>query len=126
APASPAHPRATLVRRLLLGLITALVVARPFVLGEDPGLLDPLSGTTGLALSVLWLTAGLGWAVWWAWSRREPWQGSLIEIALAGVVTLAFLSTAAAASYKHPAWLISWEWLILLVVFLLVRQLSIL
>src|SRR5437870_6782812 len=79
APASPAHPRATLVRRLLLGLITALVVARPFVLGEDPGLLDPLSGTTGLALSVLWLTAGLGWAVWWAWSRREPWQGSLIE-----------------------------------------------
>ncbi len=113
------------MRRLLLALITALLVARPLVLGEDPGLLDPLSGTSGLWLSVLWLTAGVGWAAWRVWSPREPWQGSVVETALAGVVTLAFLSTLAAASYQHPAWLISWEWLILLLAFVLVRQLGV-
>jgi hypothetical protein len=116
--------QAVLVRRLLLGLITALLVARPLVLGEDPGLLDPLSGSTGLVLSVLWLTAGVGWAAWWAWSRCQAWQGSIVEVGLFGVVALAFLSTVAAASYKHPAWLITWEWLILLLAFCLVRQLS--
>jgi tetratricopeptide (TPR) repeat protein len=110
---------------LLLGLITALVVARPLVLGEDPGLLDHLSGAAGLVLSFLWLVAAVGWAVWRAWSGQAGWRASAVEGALFAVVILVFVSAIGAASYKHPAWLIASEWFILLVAFCLVRQLAV-
>jgi tetratricopeptide (TPR) repeat protein len=113
------------LRRLLLGLVTALVVARPLVLGEDPGLLDHLSGAAGLVLSFLWLVAAVGWAVWRAWSGQAGWRASAVEGALFAVVILVFVSAIGAASYKHPAWLIASEWFILLVAFCLVRQLAV-
>src|SRR4051794_36840583 len=56
------------LRRLLLGTITALIVARPSVLGEDPGLLSRLSGAAGLILSMTWLLAAVGAAAWRWWS----------------------------------------------------------
>jgi O-antigen ligase/tetratricopeptide (TPR) repeat protein len=104
-------------------LVTALVVARPLVLGEDPGRLDRLTPASGLILSLLWFVAGAGWAVWRAWSRQRTWSGSLVEAALAAVVVLVFLSALAAAPYKHPAYLIGCEWVILLLAFCLVRDL---
>jgi O-antigen ligase/tetratricopeptide (TPR) repeat protein len=106
-------------------LITALIVARPLVLGEDPGLLDRLSGWAGLVLSLLWLFAAAGWAVWRAWSGQTAWRASAVEACLLAAVVLVFFSAAAAASYKHPAWLIASEWFVLLVAFCLVRQLAI-
>jgi hypothetical protein len=45
-----------------------------------------------------------------------------VEGGLLAVVAAIFLSAAVAASYKHPAWLIAWEWLAVLVAFLVVRQ----
>jgi hypothetical protein len=99
-------------------------VARPLVLGEDPGLLDPLSSPSGLWLTVLWLLAAVGWAVWRAGSGKGIWHGSGVELGLLGVAVCAFLSTAGAAAYKHPAWLSSWEWLTFVVAFCLVRQLA--
>jgi hypothetical protein len=116
------NPRAEAARRLLLVLVTALVVARPLVLGEDPGLLYPLSGTSGLTLSMLWLVAAAAWAAWQAWFGRGDWHLGPIELGLAGVAALVF-ATAGAAHYRHPALLISWEWGILVLVFFLVRQL---
>src|SRR5436190_2242442 len=53
-----------LLRRYLLGLLTALIVARPFVLGEDPGILAPLTDTSNLVLTLLWMVAAVGWAAW--------------------------------------------------------------
>jgi O-antigen ligase len=131
---SPEVPQAVgpgpeVLRRALLGAITALIVARPLVLGEDPGLLiGHLSDASNLWFSWLWLLVACGWALWRAWSPTATGQpglalGSIIEIGLLGVVVLAFISAFGAAAYKHPAFLIAWEWFILLVAFFLVRQL---
>jgi putative inorganic carbon (HCO3(-)) transporter len=100
-------------------------VARPFVLGEDPGLLDQLSDPGGLILTLLVLVTGVGWAAWRLWSGQRPWYGGVVGIALLVVVGLVFLSAEAAAHYKHPARLIAWEWLGLLLTFFLVRQLAV-
>jgi hypothetical protein len=109
--------------RVLLALVTGLLVARPIVLGEDPGLLDPLSDQGGLVLTLLWFLAGTGWAAWRLWAGQERAQGGFVEIGWLGVVVLMFVSAAVAATYKHPAWLIAWEWVALLLGFVLVRQL---
>jgi O-antigen ligase/tetratricopeptide (TPR) repeat protein len=113
------------VRRGLLGLLTALIVARPLILGEDPGLLvNRLSDASNLVLTQLWLVAAVGWAVWRVWCRQGTWYASLVDAGLVGVVLLQFASAHWAAAYHHPAYLVAWEWLDLLVIFCLVRQLA--
>jgi hypothetical protein len=113
-----------MLRRLLLAAVTALVVARPLVLGEDPGLLNRLSSAWSLVLTVLWLITAVGWAVWRAWSGQTRWRGSAVEGGLIAVAALMWISAAGAAHYKHPAFLIASEWSVLVCVFCLVRQLS--
>jgi hypothetical protein len=126
APAAPAPPQdwPARLRRGLVILVTALVVARPLVLGEDPGLLDPISDAGGLVLTLLWLTAAVGWAGWRLWSGQGVWYGGLVEAGLLAVAGCSFLSSGLVASYRHPAWLISCEWLVMLVCLSLVRQLA--
>ncbi|HZT81277.1 MAG TPA: O-antigen ligase family protein [Gemmataceae bacterium] len=114
-----------LLRKLVLVLATALIVARPVVLGEDPGLTESLSGPSGMALTLGWLAAALGWAGWRLWSGQGSWYVGPTEVALLAVTALVFLSGAAAAHYKHPAWLIGWEWLGLCLALLLVRQMAV-
>jgi hypothetical protein len=114
-----------LPRQLLLVGTTALVVARPLVLGEDPGLLSrPISDSAGLVISLLWLVLALGWAVWRLATQQGTWYASIVDLALVAVTGLVFLSAGLVAPYKHPAWLIAWEWLILILAFCLVRQLA--
>src|SRR6266849_4740584 len=79
-----------LLRRTVLVLVTALIVARPLVPGEDPGLLGTPSNAGGLVLTFLWLAAAAGWAGWRLWSGQGTWRGGLVEAALA-VVALLFL-----------------------------------
>src|SRR5205823_3029131 len=93
------------------------------VLGEDPGLLNRLSSPSGLLLTMLWFVAGMGWALWRLWFCQETLSPGRIELGLGVVVVLVLLSALGAANYKHPALLITWEWLVLLLAFLLVRQL---
>src|SRR5438128_7546493 len=100
---APGSPGAEMLRRVLLGLLTALIVSRPLVLGEDPGLLDPLSDRSGLTLTFLWLIAGLGWAVWRAWNGKPEWQMGIVEIGLLATVGVVFVSAAVVAPYRHPA-----------------------
>jgi O-antigen ligase len=107
-----------------LALVTALVVARPLVLGEDPGLLDRLSSASGLLLSMLWFVAAVAYAGWRAYFRQEVPGRCLVEWGLAGVVVLVFVSARGAARYQHPALLIAWEWVVLLLAFGLVRRLA--
>lgn len=97
-------------------------MARPLVLGEDPGLLTPLAGPASLVLGQLWLVVVVGWAAWRI-SARQGMPASGVEAGLALLTALAFVSAAVAARYKHPAWLIAWEWGILLAVFAVVRRL---
>jgi hypothetical protein len=122
-PAPSVGPGPELLRRSLLSLITALVVARPFVPGEDPGrtLID--TGAGNQVLTFLWFIALIGWGAWRAWSQNGSLRFSLVEVGLLAVALLSFVSARDAAAFKHPAWLISWEWLGLFAAFFLVRQL---
>ncbi|MHB1423612.1 MAG: O-antigen ligase family protein [Gemmataceae bacterium] len=140
APNGPA-----LLRRLILVLATALIVARPLVIGEDPGLSANLADPWGMVLTLFWLLAAAGWAAWRFWLRsaapsrdREGaeemplhtpnpanWYGGLVQTALLITVALVFVSAEVAAAYKFPARLIAWEWLGLFVSFFVVRQLAV-
>lgn len=61
-------PRSELFRRVLLGWITALIVVRPLVIGEDPGMLRPYEhpgmlhlypeGASSLFLRLVWRAVG--------------------------------------------------------------------
>ncbi|HEY7312497.1 MAG TPA: O-antigen ligase family protein, partial [Gemmataceae bacterium] len=134
-----------MLRRALLVLVTTLLVARPLVLGEDPGLTDNLSDPWGMVLTLLWLVAAAGWAVWRFWLRptssdkelpsrlqsaidtpqSENWYGGLVQTALLATVALVFVSAEFAARYKFPARLIAWEWFGLFVTFFVMRQLAV-
>lgn len=102
--------------------MVALLVARPLVIGEDPGLTDTLSNPWTLTFTQLWIVLAVGWAVWRAWSG-QGWRGSAVEMGLAVVIGLTLLSATVTAPYKHAAWLVSWEWATCLVVYCVVRQL---
>jgi O-Antigen ligase len=112
------------LRRLLLGVVTALVVARPFVLGEDPGLNSQLSGAATLIVSMTWLLVAVGTGAWHWWSGQPAPRVHPVEWCLAALAALAFLTAQTSAHYRFPARLIAWEWLIFLLVFALVRRLA--
>lgn len=76
-----------------------------------------------MILSVFWLVAAVGWAGWQLWSGAG-WRGSGVELGLLATLGVIILSAALAATYRHPAWLICWEWFVLLVAFWLVLQLA--
>ncbi|MFL5242075.1 MAG: tetratricopeptide repeat protein [Gemmataceae bacterium] len=113
-----------LFRRALLAGATALIVARPLVAGEDPGLLRPWSGPGGVVLLFGWLLLGVGWAITLLIARPKTWKSGFLEASFLGLVVLLFFS-AQQASYKHAAWLVAWEWLGMFVAFFLVRQLQV-
>ncbi|HLJ92434.1 MAG TPA: O-antigen ligase family protein [Gemmataceae bacterium] len=113
-----------MLRRILLALITALIVARPVVLGEDPGLLNRLTSAWSLLFALLWFAAAVGWAAWRAWSGQTSWRGSAVEAGLLVLAALMWGSVVGAAQYKHPAVLVASEWVAVLVAFCLVRQLA--
>ena len=129
-----------LLRRTLLVLVTTLLVARPAVLGEDPGLFAEVSDPQGMVLTLLWLLALVGWAGWRFWSQwRTPlsgeasdrthaaqnWYGGAVQAALLATVVLVFLSAEVAARYLFPARLIAWEWVGMFAAFFVVQQLAV-
>ncbi|CAN5136510.1 hypothetical protein BH10PLA2_BH10PLA2_39260 [soil metagenome] len=73
------------LRRILLGVVTALIVVRPFVLGEDPGLINQMSGATPLILSMAWLLVALATAAWRVWSGAPVPRVHAVEWGLAGM-----------------------------------------
>lgn len=110
-------------RRVLLGAVTALIVARTLVPGDDPGRLQRGTGVAGLGLVFLWFLAATGWGIWRAWSREGAWRGSLIEVGLLVFVGISFYSANEPNRYGYPGWMISWEWVGVFTAFCLVRQL---
>ncbi len=112
------------LRRALLGLAAALVVARTLLPAEDPGLLESSSNALALVVPFLWFVALAGWAAWRWWAQRPAWYAGAVEAGLFAVVFFAFLATPAAASNRHAAWLVSWEWAGLFAAFFLARQLA--
>jgi hypothetical protein len=113
-----------LFRRVLLGAVTALVVVRPLVSGEDPGRLEATEAVSGLILNVLWLVVALGGAVWLALSPRRFCLGGWLSLGLVGATGLILLSAWRCDGYRQPAWFIACEWLVLPAIFILTRELT--
>jgi hypothetical protein len=111
------------LRRVLLGALVALLVARPAAVGEDPGKLLLVDATSGLVLGLGWFLLGLVAAVGRLRYRAGDW-GGYTTAALLGVVALLFAGASFAASYRHPAYLAAWDATTVLVAFVLVRQLA--
>jgi O-Antigen ligase len=114
----------TLIPRVLLGALTALVVARPLVAGDDPGRLRLTSGGGSLTLNLFTLLLLLGWSIWNGLSRRAADRGALGALGLLMVAGLFFLSAGIAASYQRPGWFMAWDWVIVAALFYLSRQLA--
>jgi hypothetical protein len=112
------------VRRLLLVCATALLVARPLVPGEDPGLLSESPQTAGLWLTQLWLVLAVGWSAWRLWSRRD-WRVGISDVCLAGAAACVLVSAGVAAAYQHPAWIVAGDWVGYLAAFVVLRQLAV-
>lgn len=80
---------------------------------------------SNLVLTQLWLSLAALWFCWRLWADVRRWIGGLIDLALLLIASLMFTSAALAAPYKHPAWLIAWEWLGYLAAFSVIRQLAV-
>lgn len=104
--------------------MTALLVARPLVLGEDPSFSSSFSDPGTLVLSLLTLCTATAWAGWRFWTQQSRWYAGLVEIGLLLIVAATFASVNVAAN-KHAAWLTAWEWAILLIGFSTLRQLAV-
>ncbi len=113
-----------LLRRSILVVMTALLVARPLVLGEDPAFSSSFSDPGSLVLSLLTLCVAAAWAGWRFWTKQSRWYAGLVEIGLVVIVVAAFASINVALN-KHAAWLTAWEWFVLLIGFTTLRQLAI-
>jgi hypothetical protein len=109
---------------VLVGALTALVVARPLVAADDPGRLRLTSGGGSLTLNLFTLLLLLGWSIWNGLSRRPAGRGALGALSLLVVAGLYFLSAGVAASYQRPGWFIAWDWVIVAALFYLTRQLA--
>ena len=111
-------------RGLLLILVTALLVARPLLPGEDAGMLISLTNAAGPVLVFLWLLALVIWAVGFLMPGGGSWRIGWVELALLALILLHFVGARFVASYRHAAWLVAWEWTALGVVLFLMRQLT--
>lgn len=119
-----APPGADALRRVLLVLLSTLLVARPIVGGEFPGLTSEFADPGGLTLPFLVLLGGAAWGVWRLWSGYEGIHVAAVDLAVFALVPLLFAG-AGAATYQRPAWLAAWDWLGIVVTFFLVRQLAV-
>jgi hypothetical protein len=105
-------------------VVVALIVARPVVSGEDPGLLSDLSDPASLVLTLLTLVAAAAWSGWRLWTRQSGLRAGRLEGAFLLLVLVLAVSAGTVAAYRRPAWLLGWEWAGLWVLFFLVRQLT--
>ena len=111
-------------RRVILGAVTALIVARPLVAGEDPGRLHTPESISGIVLNLLWMITAILGAIWFARSPRTSPIRWTIPAGLAAVAILVGVGGAVTHCYHHPAWLIFWEWAALPLIFLLTREIG--
>lgn len=111
------------VRRGLLVLLTAALVARPAIRGESLGLVSELSDPGGL-IWTLFLLLGCGiWAAWRSWTGRVELALGRVEMALLALVVLVFALVPWAA-YQRAALMGGYELLGLVLLLFLTRQLA--
>src|SRR5262245_36903476 len=99
--------------RIVLGGLTALIVARPLVAGDDPGQSRLTSGGGALWLNLLTFALVLGWGFWHGFTRRRLVIGPYLIVVLGALAVAGFLFASAAQSdrYQRPGWFIGWNWM---------------
>src|SRR5688572_24283983 len=88
----PVGPGVEVFRRVLLGALAALLVARPLVFGEDPGQLFAPTDTGNLILTFLWLLLAAAYAGWCTAARRPFGRVDLVELGLLAAIVCVFVS----------------------------------
>jgi hypothetical protein len=107
-------------RRILLGSLTALVVAGPLVAGEDPGHLHSSESLSGIVLNMLWLVVVVAGAVWVAMSGRLMRLGGWTALGLFAIAIVLLVSALVVHCYRQPGRLIASSWGILALIYLVV------
>lgn len=122
----PLLPGAVLAERILIGALTALIVARALIAGDDPGRLRLTSGGGPLTLNIATFLLLMGWAVWRAWTKQSLVRGpaAIVVFGLLCVAGLVFVSAAGADRYQRPGWFIAWDWVSIATLCFLTWQLS--
>jgi tetratricopeptide (TPR) repeat protein len=105
-------------------LVAALVVARPLVGAEHPGIVSDFSDPGGMVLTFLTLLACAAWAGWRLWRGLPALVFGWVDFAFLALALAVFLG-AGHASYRRAAWLAGSDWLALALLVLLVRQLAV-
>jgi O-antigen ligase len=106
------------LRRVLLALVMMLIVARPLILGEDPGFSSHLSTGSSLVLTLLWLVTAFSCSLWQLLSREAGGRRHvLVSAGLAVTAGIIFVGAFFGAAYKHPTYLVAWEWVAFLLAF---------
>jgi hypothetical protein len=114
-----------MLRRVLLVGVTALLVARPLVPGEDPGLLGEPPRTADLWMTQSWLVLAAALVAGQILLRRGGRYLGWPEVSLLLAVGAVFTGAVLAARYRHPAWIVAGDWLGYLMSFVAVRQLAV-
>ena len=110
--------------KFLLGALTALVVARPLVPGDDPGRPRPTAGAGGLSLDLALLLLLTAWAGVRAVGRSAAAPGRVGGLLLLGVGVACFVSSQRGGRYERPGTFVAGEWLAVAAAFVLTRRLA--
>ena len=107
---------------ILLVATIALIVARPLVSGEDPALASNITDPSGTTITLMWFLLAGAWSLWSLLAKVPVVPLGIIDLGLAGIAGVYFISTEFAAANVYAARLISWEMLGMACCFFAIRQ----
>lgn len=117
-------PIPVLLERSLIAGLTALIVARPLVSGEDPGRLRLTAGTGPVSFNFCVLLLLFAATLWRAFHFRQRASWPIVPLLLASVGIVAFISSQLTDRYARPGLFVAWEWISLAGIVYLTRQLA--
>ena len=118
--------RSGLLQRILTGAVLALILARAFVLGDDPGRLRLTAGAGSIVLTVLTFVALFLWAFQRGLHQLSDRRPGGLGIGLWLVAGWMFVRPLipGEAAYDRPQWYFAWEWFTLAATVFLVRRVA--
>lgn len=99
-----------------------MIVARPLVSGEDPALASNITDPSGTTITLMWFLLAGAWSLWSLLAKVPVVPLGIIDLGLAGIAGVYFISTEFAAANVYAARLISWEMLGMACCFFAIRQ----
>ncbi len=117
-------PIPILLERSLVAALTALIVARPLVSGEDPGRLRLTAGTGPVSFNFCVLLLLFATTLWRVLHVRHRASWPIVPLLLASVGMVAYISSQLADRYARPGLFVAWEWISLAGIVYLTRRLA--